>query len=94
MQTVILYMFKRADGGYSVSPNRPEGEYETRVRLIADEGKALTDGKVVTQCTDAESADGWTEIDAPGEDAPGENAPEAIAAVDEAIGIRRGEEQG
>ena len=54
MQTVILYRYKRADGGYSVSPNRPEGEYETRVRLIADEGKALTDGKVVTQCTDAE----------------------------------------
>lgn len=89
MQTVILYMFKRADGGYSVSPNRPEGEYETRVRLIADEGKALTDGNVVTQCTDAGSADGWTEIDAPGEE-----APEVIAAVDEAIGILRGEEQG
>ena len=89
MQKVILYRFRREDGGYSVSPNRPEGEYETRVRLIADDGKALTDGKVVTQCTDAESADGWTEIDAPGED-----APEVIAAVDEAIGILRGEEQG
>ena len=89
MQTVILYRFTREDGGYSVSPNRPEGEYETRVRLISDEGKALTDGKVVTQCTDAESADGWTEIDAPGED-----APEAIAAVDEAIKILKGEEQG
>ena len=94
MQTVILYRFKRADGGYSVSPNQPEGEYETRMRLIADEGKALTDGKVVTQCTDAESADGWTEIDAPGEDAPGEDAPEVIAAVDEAIKILKGEERG
>lgn len=89
MQTVILYRFRREGGGYSVSPNRPEGEYETRVRLIADEGKALTDGKVVTGCTDAESADGWTEIDAPGED-----APEVIAAVDEAIRILKGEEQG
>lgn len=89
MQTVILYRFRREDGGYSVSPNRPDGEYETRVRLIADEGKTLTDGKVVTQCTDAESADGWTEIDASGED-----APEVIAAVDEAIGILRGEEEG
>lgn len=56
------------------------------MRLIADDGKALTDGKVVTQCTDAESADGWTEIDAPGED-----APEVIAAVDEAIKILKGE---
>ena len=89
MQTVILYRFRREDGGYSVSPNRPDGEYETRVRLIADEGKALTDGKVVTQCTDAESADGWTEIDAPGED-----SPDVIAAVDEAIRILKGEEQG
>ena len=89
MQTVILYRFRREGGGYSVSPNRPDGEYETRVRLIADEGKALTDGNVVTQCTDAESADGWTEIDAPGED-----TPEAIAAVDEAISILKGEERG
>lgn len=77
MQTVILYRYKRADGGYSVSPNRPQGEYDTRVRLIADEGKALTDGNVVTPCTDAESADGWTEIDAPCEE-----SPEVIAAVD------------
>lgn len=90
MQTVILYRYKRADGGYSVSPQMPEGvAYETRVRLIADEGKALTDGNVVTQCTDAESAEGWTEIDAPGED-----SEEAIAAVDEAIGILKGEERG
>ena len=67
MQTVTLYRYKRADGGYSVSPNRPEGEYETRVQLITDEGKALTDGNVVTECTDAMSADGWWEIDAPGD---------------------------
>lgn len=56
---------------------------------IADEGKALTDGNVVTQCTDAASAEGWTEIDAPGED-----SEEVIAAVDEAIGILKGEEKG
>lgn len=30
----------------------------------------------------------------PGEDAPGEDAPEVIAAVDEAIKILKGEEQG
>ena len=65
MQTVTLYRYKRADGGYSVSPNRPEGEYETRVRLIADEGKALTDGNVVTECADVMSTYGWWEIDAP-----------------------------
>ena len=56
---------------------------------ISDEGNALTDGNVVTQCTDAESAEGWKEIDAPGED-----SEEVIAAVDEAIGILRGEEEG
>lgn len=65
MQTVTLYRYKRADGGYSVSPNRPEVGYETRVRLIADEGKALTDGNVVTECADVYSPYGWWEIDAP-----------------------------
>ena len=76
MQTVILYRYKRADGGYSVSPNMPQGEYDTKVRLIADDGKALTDGNVVTQCTDTDSADGWMEID---------------ATVDEEIEILNGE---
>lgn len=55
------------------------------------DGENLSDSfrAVIDSSTDAESADGWTEIDAPGED-----APEVIAAVDEAISILKGEEQG
>ena len=43
------------------------GEELDFIRLIADEGKALTNdgGETVWNCVDVESADGWTEIDAP-----------------------------
>ena len=64
MQTVTLYRSIRPDGGVTVSPNRPENaDYTIKYRLIADEGMALTDGTTVTACVDAESADGWTEIE-------------------------------
>lgn len=43
------------------------GEELDFIRLTADEGKALTNdgGGTVWNCVDVESADGWTEIDAP-----------------------------
>lgn len=63
MQTITLYRYTRPDGGISVSPIKPNVEYTEMVRLIADEGKALTDGTNTTTCTDASSAEGWTEID-------------------------------
>ena len=65
MQTIALYRYTRPDGGISVSPIKPNVEYTEMVRLIADEGKALTDGTNTTTCTDVSSAEGWTEIDAP-----------------------------
>lgn len=65
MQTITLYRYTRPDGGISVSPIKPNVEYTEMVRLIADEGKALTDGTNTTTCTDVSSAEGWTEIDAP-----------------------------
>jgi hypothetical protein len=34
-------------------------------RLVADEGKALTDGEIITSCIDVESPYGWYEIDEP-----------------------------
>ena len=45
------------------------GEEQNFVRLYADEGKALTNdgGETVWNCIDVQSADGWTEIDAPEE---------------------------
>ena len=65
MQTITLYRYTRPDGGISVSPIKPNVEYTEMVRLVADEGKALTDGTNTTTCTDVSSAECWTEIDAP-----------------------------
>ena len=65
MQTITLYRYTRPDGGISVSPIKPNVEYTEMVRLIADEGKALTDGTNTTMCIDVSSAEDWTEIDAP-----------------------------
>ena len=64
MQTIILYKYNREGGGVSVSPVKPDGEYTEMYRLVADEGKALTnDGVNFTSCIDVDSADGWDEVD-------------------------------
>ena len=66
MQTITLYRYARADGGVSTSPVKPDTtEYTVKYRLIADDGKALTDGTTVAGCVDVESPEGWTETDAP-----------------------------
>ena len=68
MKTITLYRYLREDGGVTVSPNKPDVEYTTLARLVADEGKALTqDGEKFTSCIDVDSADGWYEVDAPAE---------------------------
>ena len=68
MEIKPLYRFLREDGGVTESPDKPDvAEYITRYRLIASEGKLLTDGTTETYCIDVDSADGWTEIDAPEE---------------------------
>ena len=70
MQIKTLYKTIRPDGGITVSPNRPEsGEYTEMIRLIADEGKLLTqNGNDTTPCVDVESYEGWYEVDAPEEE--------------------------
>lgn len=65
MQIINLYKYHRADGGVTVSPNKPDCEYTENYRLIADEGKALTNGEIITSCVDTESVDGWYEVDDP-----------------------------
>ena len=68
MQIIKLYKYKRADGGITVSPSVPEGEYTEMVRLVADEHKLLTkDGENFTSCVDTDSTDGWYEVDEPEE---------------------------
>jgi hypothetical protein len=66
----VLYRYKREDGGTTVSPIMPEGkEYTLGYRLIADDGKTLTNGVITVPCVDvsAESKSAWTEINAPEE---------------------------
>ncbi len=65
MKTITLYRYIRSNGGVTVSPIKPDTPFDLRYRLIADEGKALTDGTTVTECTDTDKPDAWTEIDAP-----------------------------
>lgn len=63
MQKITLYKYTRADGGITVSPNKPDCEYTEMYRLVADEGKVLTDGENTTSCTDTEDVSKWEEID-------------------------------
>ena len=64
MEIKPLYRFLREDGGVTESPEKPDGtEYTIRYRLIASDGKLLTDGTTGTYCIDVDSADGWSEID-------------------------------
>lgn len=64
--------------------NTVNGTATERILLTAAEGKALTNdgGVTIWNCIAVDSADGWTEIDAPSED---EDATEAdyLAALNE-----------
>lgn len=47
-----------------------DGTKRSRINLVADSGKLLTNdgGETVYTCVDVDTIDGWTEIDAPGEE--------------------------
>ena len=60
------YKYYEDERHYCVSPIKPDCEYTEAVRLIAEEGHALTKDSInYYYCVDADSADGWLEI--PGE---------------------------
>ena len=65
MKIVKLYKYFRADGGVTVSSNKPDIEYSEMFRLIADEDKVLTNGTYTTACIDVDSVEGWEEIPNP-----------------------------
>lgn len=73
MQIIPLYKYEREDGGITVSPTKPECEYTEMYRLVADEGKTLTNGETITPCIDVESVEGWSEIDAPEDESTDNN---------------------
>lgn len=64
MTQIPLYKYTRPNGGTTVSPIKPDGEYTQMVRLIADEGMELMKGDNRATCADADSAEGWTEVPA------------------------------
>ena len=54
--------------GVSLSPIPAEGRTLSKhVRLIADEGRAITDGVTVTTCVDTKHPELWADCDAPEE---------------------------
>lgn len=62
MTKVTLY----SGAGVSLSPINAEGRSVSKyVRLVADDGKAITNGSVVTACADvlAESVSEWTDCE-------------------------------
>ncbi len=64
MKIIPLYRYTRPDGGVTVSPVKPAGEYTEAFRLVAEEGKLLArEGAEPTPCTDTDSAEGWYEIE-------------------------------
>ena len=65
MEIITICRYKRKSGGVTITPHKPFCEHEEMSRLIADEGKTLTNGEITTPCIDVESVDGWREIDAP-----------------------------
>ena len=89
MQIINLYRYTRPDGGVSVSPVKPEGEYQPMYRLVADEGMALTkDGENLTSCTDVESTEGWYEVEA----AEGEATEQDYLDALNTLGVKTDEE--
>ena len=66
MKVIDLYKYSRPDGGVTVSTIEPTCEYTRMIRLVADEGKALTlDGVSFSVSSDVNSTDGWYEVDVP-----------------------------
>lgn len=85
MQTINLYRYTRTNGGVTTSPVAPPDgtAYDLRYRLIADEGKALTDGTNVAACMDTDDPSIWYEIDDLGEDANEATAEDYQDALNE-----------
>lgn len=76
MQIIPLYRYTRSDGGVTVSIVKPESDYIELFRLVADEGKVLTDGSTITACIDTDSSSAWSEIIDPGEEGENEELTE------------------
>lgn len=66
----MLYKSERKGGGYTVSPLKPDSHYQVRWRLIAEEGKAITNGEKTVTVIDVQTrkeCDEWIDCDLPEE---------------------------
>lgn len=64
MKILALYRFIRQDGGVTVSPIQPKGEYDIVYQVAADEGKALWRGdKHLYSIADLNNIDEWVEVE-------------------------------
>ena len=71
-----LYRYED-EHGVTITPNkRSESDEPYCVRLIADEGKILTDGETETPCVDTHEPEKWYEVDLPPEPDEYEPIPE------------------
>ena len=68
MQQIELYRYVEEDGSITVTPiKRSDTDTVHKIRLVADEEKALTDGENIASVVDVSigKVEKWTEIDAP-----------------------------
>lgn len=75
-------------GGVSLSPINAEGrKLSAYVRLVAEDGMAITNGKTVTTCADVLATDvpNWKNCEAPTEEADEVSAEEALAELVEVL---------
>jgi hypothetical protein len=64
-----LYRYKRADGGVTISPIKPDNtDYKITHRLIADTGMELVRNDIHAICVDTDDIEGWIEIEKVQED--------------------------
>lgn len=78
-----LYKIIRPDGGVTISTAQPDGDYVPYLRLIADDGKVLTNGVVKAPVVDMPDGDQglWTEVDDEDQEMTAEEVMEMIGEV-------------
>lgn len=63
MEIKTLYRYEREKDKISISPEKPDNDYTTLYRMVADEGMLLTqDGIKLCSVIDVESTEKWYEV--------------------------------
>lgn len=64
MEIINLYRYKREEGKYTISPNKPNTEYTELYRIVADENKKITrNGEDFYSTIDTNELEGWYETE-------------------------------